>query len=100
TGCCSPAISTWYSMLFTGIVSKDGPFYHLKNRIMQAALKIYNGRVITPYRTLPRGTVVVDGGRIVAVSEQDIPVENALEIDAGGNYVSPGFIDIHVHGGG
>lgn len=67
---------------------------------MQAALKIYNGRVITPYRTLPRGTVVVDEGRIVAVSEQDIPVENAVEIDAGGNYVSPGFIDIHVHGGG
>ncbi len=30
----------------------------------------------------------------------DIESGNAIEIDAQGNYISPGFIDIHVHGGG
>ncbi|GAA4320200.1 N-acetylglucosamine-6-phosphate deacetylase [Compostibacter hankyongensis] len=67
---------------------------------MQEQLKIYNGRIITPNRIIPRGTVLVTGGKITAVSEQDIPAENALTIDAGGQYISPGFIDIHVHGGG
>lgn len=68
---------------------------------MQAqSLKIHNGRVITPFRVIPRGTVLVNEGRIIEVSEQDIEAPDAVEIDAGGNFVTPGFIDIHVHGGG
>ena len=67
---------------------------------MNQRLRIYNGTIITPYRIIRGGTLLVDSGVITAVSEQNIPFENALEIDAKGNYISPGFIDIHVHGGG
>ncbi|MGE5559316.1 MAG: N-acetylglucosamine-6-phosphate deacetylase [Bacillota bacterium] len=63
-------------------------------------LKICNGRVITASRILENGVVVAENGLITAVGEGDIPEADCLEIDAGGNYVSPGFIDIHVHGGG
>ena len=63
-------------------------------------LKIYNGTIITPYQVLERGTVLINDGTIVAVSVDDLPFEDAIEINAEGNYVSPGFIDIHVHGGG
>ncbi|MCW3112828.1 MAG: nagA [Segetibacter sp.] len=63
-------------------------------------LKIYNGNVITPYRIIPNGTVIVSEGIITAVGQGNIEVENALEIDAMGKYIAPGFIDIHVHGGG
>lgn len=63
-------------------------------------LKIYNGNVITPYRIIPNGTVIVSEGTITAVGQGNIEVENALEIDAMGKYIAPGFIDIHVHGGG
>lgn len=63
-------------------------------------LKIFNGKIITPYRTIPEGTILVTGSTITAVSEKNIEAEGALEIDARGNYVTPGFIDIHVHGGG
>lgn len=63
-------------------------------------LKIYNGRVITPYRIIPQGTVVVIGGKIAEVSKGNIEVPGAIEIDAKGKNVSPGFIDLHVHGGG
>lgn len=66
----------------------------------QAKLKIMNGRIITPYRIIPGGTVLVIGDVIAAVSANDIEIENAVEIDAKGNYIAPGFIDIHVHGGG
>jgi len=63
-------------------------------------IKISNGQVITPYRIIPGGTVLVEGGKILAVSEYDIPVSDAQEIDARGKYVAPGFIDLHIHGGG
>lgn len=63
-------------------------------------LKIFNGKIISPYRIIPNGTVVVTGDTISAVVDGDIDVPGALEIDAGRKYISPGFIDLHVHGGG
>ncbi|MDP9230479.1 MAG: N-acetylglucosamine-6-phosphate deacetylase [Bacteroidota bacterium] len=66
----------------------------------QQRLKIYNGKIITPYGIILNGTVLVAGNTITAVSEKNMEVEDAMEIDALGKYVAPGFIDIHVHGGG
>lgn len=63
-------------------------------------LKIYNGQIITPYRIISQGTVLINGDTIVEVKEGHIEVPDAIEIDAGGKYIAPGFIDIHVHGGG
>jgi len=64
------------------------------------SLKIYNGKIVTPYRVIDNGTLLVKDGKITAVSERDIEVSGAIPIDAMGRYISPGFIDIHVHGGG
>lgn len=63
-------------------------------------LKISNARIITPFKIIPNGTLVIEGQKIAGVYEGDVSVSDAIEIDAKGNYVSPGFIDIHVHGGG
>jgi N-acetylglucosamine-6-phosphate deacetylase len=63
-------------------------------------LNIYNGKIITPTKILEGGSVLVSGTTITEVSGRNIEAAGALEIDAKGNYVSPGFIDIHVHGGG
>ena len=63
-------------------------------------IKIINGRIITPYRIIQGGTVLVTGKTITAISENNIDAPDAIVIDAGGRYISPGFIDIHVHGGG
>lgn len=67
---------------------------------MSDRIKIYNGQILTPFRCIKDATLVAEGGKIKAISEDDILVSDAVEIDAGGRYVSPGFIDIHVHGGG
>jgi N-acetylglucosamine-6-phosphate deacetylase len=67
---------------------------------MNSGLKITNGRILTPHRIIPQGTVLVAGDKIIDVSEGNIEVPDILEIDAHGKYVAPGFIDIHVHGGG
>jgi N-acetylglucosamine-6-phosphate deacetylase len=66
----------------------------------QQQIKIYNARIITPHTIIEDGSILISGKKIVAVSEKNIDAENAMEIDAKGKYVSPGFIDIHVHGGG
>ncbi|HEX8061335.1 MAG TPA: N-acetylglucosamine-6-phosphate deacetylase [Cyclobacteriaceae bacterium] len=62
-------------------------------------IKIYNGKVLTQQGILDRGTVLIDGNKIQSVTAGDSRVKNDVEIDAKGNYISPGFIDIHVHGG-
>lgn len=66
---------------------------------MERVLKIHNGKILTPYRIF-EGTVIVEGSKIREVVEGNIEVPGATEIDAKGKYISPGFIDIHVHGGG
>ncbi|MGZ3763361.1 MAG: N-acetylglucosamine-6-phosphate deacetylase [Mucilaginibacter sp.] len=63
-------------------------------------LKILNGQIITPQGILKGGNILISGGKIVEISNANIDAPHAVEIDARGKYVSPGFIDIHVHGGG
>lgn len=62
---------------------------------------ITNGQVITPWQILEKGTVVIEGRKIVKIEEGFKPSEGseATIIDARGKTVAPGFIDIHVHGG-
>jgi N-acetylglucosamine-6-phosphate deacetylase len=63
-------------------------------------LKIYNGNIITPYRIIKNGTVVITDGVIRTISAGDVDVPGAVTIDAEGKYIAPGFIDMHIHGGG
>jgi len=66
---------------------------------MNDRLKIYNGKVLTADRIISNGTVAIIGEKITEVSDTNIDLPGATEIDAKGNYISPGFIDLHVHGG-
>ncbi|BAU53878.1 N-acetylglucosamine-6-phosphate deacetylase [Mucilaginibacter gotjawali] len=67
---------------------------------MDQRLKIFNGKLITPSGIVDNGCMLMADGAITAISDRNIDAPDALEIDACGKYVSPGFIDIHVHGGG
>ena len=65
-------------------------------------LAICNANLVLENGILWDGVLLADGGRITAfgkASEVAIP-EGAQVIDAQGAYVGPGFVDIHVHGGG
>jgi len=61
---------------------------------------IKNGQIITPYRNLGLGYVVIEGGKILEVGAGEIELSNATVIDAQGAYIAPGFIDLHTHGAG
>jgi len=63
-------------------------------------IAITNGKIMTITQgTLDKGTVLVEGGRIVAVGKKvEIP-EDAQVYDATGKTVMPGMIDAHCHVG-
>ncbi|MGF1925414.1 MAG: N-acetylglucosamine-6-phosphate deacetylase [Bacteroidia bacterium] len=63
-------------------------------------IKIFNGNVITPYRIIRNATLLINNNKIERISEGNIDASGYELIDAKGNYISPGFIDIHIHGGG
>lgn len=60
-------------------------------------LTLYNARVITP-EEIYAGGVVLEGGKIVRLFRGDDHRYTGECIDCGGDYLSPGFVDIHVHG--
>lgn len=61
---------------------------------------INNGRLVLPNRVVPSGTVLVRGSKIEAVYEDRREPACDETLDARGGYILPGFIDIHLHGGG
>jgi N-acetylglucosamine-6-phosphate deacetylase len=63
-------------------------------------IALVNVRVLTPDEEIPRAAVVLQEGRIAAVGEGLPPPAAAQVIDLAGLTLAPGFIDIHVHGGG
>ena len=65
---------------------------------MSDALWIGGGETVLPERVIENGSVLILGGRIAEVNAP-CPV-GAKRVDAAGGYILPGFIDIHVHGGG
>lgn len=62
---------------------------------------IENGTVILPDRLVPGASVLLEGTRLAEVgrTRRRRPA-GATVIDARGGFIAPGFVDIHVHGGG
>ena len=68
---------------------------------VEEASVIKNGMVITPSKTIEKGVVVFEDGKITEVGRRKrvkVP-RSAKLLDASGKIVAPGFVDIHVHGG-
>lgn len=61
---------------------------------------IQNGEVVLPDRSIRRGTVIVEKGRIVYAGKARKTPRGAVEFNAREGYVTPGLIDAHVHGAG
>lgn len=68
----------------------------MKNRIV-----IHNAVLILPDQLLENGFLICEEGQIIQVGEGAYTsIHSDTIIDAKGNYVSPGFIDMHTHGAG
>jgi N-acetylglucosamine-6-phosphate deacetylase len=57
-----------------------------------------NARLIFPDEIRDALDVVVEQGKIAAISARSLAHRKHEVIDLNGNYLAPGFIDVHVHG--
>lgn len=62
--------------------------------------QIYGGRILTPGGWLYGGSVIVEGTKIFAVENTELPIVGAERIYVNGADIVPGGIELHVHGGG
>jgi N-acetylglucosamine-6-phosphate deacetylase len=58
---------------------------------------ITGGKIITP-EGISEGRVLAYNDRICGLVDAETAPAGADVIDAHGQYVSPGFVDIHIHG--
>ena len=61
---------------------------------------IKNAQILTPDGWILCGAISFADGRITSIQDEIDHTTSANVIDAQGSYIVPGFIDMHVHGGG
>lgn len=61
---------------------------------------LHGGKVITPHEVLENGVVIIEGEKIAAVDTIYTPKPTDLLFNVDGKIVTPGLIDLHIHGGG
>src|SRR5688572_6790114 len=66
-----------------------------------AEFRLTNATLVLPDRVVPEGCLHVRDGRITGVGPAGtLPPFAGPTRDAGGLYAAPGYVDMHVHGGG
>jgi len=74
---------------------------YLKDMV-HSRLLIKNGHIITPEKEIKDGVLLIEDGKIKWLGEQKELIRDGewQELDSKGKLISPGFIDLHIHGGG
>ena len=62
--------------------------------------QIINGKIFTPQGWIEDGSVVIRDNHILEVTNCDLPLTGAKQVDARGRYIVPGYVCMHAHGGG
>lgn len=62
--------------------------------------QLTNGNILTTQGWIKDGSVLISNGKILEVTNSDLAVIGAKVIDVKGMYIVPGFIGMHIHGGG
>ena len=64
------------------------------------SFRVINATLILPDREIQDGAIDVDNGRIRGLGPRhELGPWSGPTVDAAGDFVAPGFVDIHVHGG-
>lgn len=61
--------------------------------------KLINGQIVTPSGILRNHSLIISDNTIAEITDNNIEIDTCEIIDAKGNYIAPGCIDIHLHGG-
>lgn len=60
-------------------------------------LVITNARILDHDTNIARGSIVIEGGKIVQIAEGNVRAGGKRRLDVGGRTVLPGYIDAHRH---
>ncbi|MCX6599146.1 MAG: amidohydrolase family protein [Acidobacteria bacterium] len=60
---------------------------------------LIRAHLVLPEHVVPDGQLLVTEGQITALGKRVRVPRGARELDATGQYLAPGFVDLHVHGG-
>lgn len=60
--------------------------------------KISKGKIITPHGILENKTILIKSGFIESIVDGNPDIPDALELDARGQFIAPGLIDIQING--
>lgn len=60
---------------------------------------LIRAHLVLPERVVPDGQLLVRDGQIMALGRRVRAPKGAWQLDATGQYLAPGFVDLHVHGG-
>lgn len=64
-------------------------------------IALVGGKIITPFRIVNNGTIIIEDGIISEIGKRDTSIPDGCEvIDVSGRMITPGFVDLLVHGGG
>ena len=61
---------------------------------------LYNAQIISNGEILSGKTVLVENGKIKAITNTDAIPADATKVDLNGAYLAPGFIDLQIYGTG
>lgn len=77
----------------------DSTLLDVAGGLAPADLVVTNAKLVNVYSgEIYEGGVAISGDRIAAIGDVDYTIGEGTEvIDAGGHYVTPGFVDAHIH---
>ena len=61
---------------------------------------LVGGKLVLPDRVLEGGALLLSGGKIEAIIEADGELPSLPRHDLGGAWVTPGLVELHIHGAG
>ena len=64
----------------------------------QGRFALINGRIILPQKLTTDQALIVEGTKIIGLVERDGLGAEVEPIDVAGRYITPGLIDLHIHG--
>lgn len=65
-----------------------------------SSMAFVGGTVVLPDRLLRNNSVLCTNGKVVAIADKlEMPKDTSI-VSVKGRYLTPGFVDMHVHGGG
>jgi N-acetylglucosamine-6-phosphate deacetylase len=70
----------------------------IAHQALPSRFALVNGRIVLPQQIVTGQALIITGQKIVGLAEVGALDSNMEQIDVGGRYITPGLIDLHIHG--